>query len=295
MKDVTAMVVKNRRTVLILGTILCLIFVSLFVVFINKNTLETGKNRTVHIREMNNNLLFEDRTQDQWIETADLIIGGKITNISFENGEQVVVLNPERVYKGNDEKEITIHSRNITFEKDKAYLMFLELVDKPTLESARYYPIADCAWEVQGKSLDYVPAAFSEIKSLPELEEKIKNSSGIAIKSKKKEIKNSFSSLEEKFESANAIFIGKVSEILIGTAGDVVTFEGDPIEVFKGNGNSHFRDLVVNKKYNVKVEDTVLVFTNGRTSLAGRSDCLYKINEKGYKENYEFLKAKENK
>lgn len=162
-----------------------------------------------------------------------------------------------------------------------------------TLDSAIYYPIADCAWEVQDNSLNYVPQAFSGIGKLSVLQEKIKNSPNIEnSEHKKKEIKNGFDSLDEKYEAANGIFIGKVSEVMNGPAADAIMFDSASIEVIKGESSLNTNDILVNKKYNVKEGDTILIFTDGRSFLAARSDCLYKINEEGYNENLDYLKNK---
>ena len=286
---------KNIRNRLILGTILLLVFVILFGMYIN-NAYVAANNRTVHIRQMSNNLILEDLTQDQWIGLADIIVKGKITKVKTEAAEQVVQLKPDSVYKGKAEQEITIYSRNITFEANKTYVIFVGISDVITLDSARYYPVADCVWEVQGDSLDYVPQAFSEISKLSVLQEKIKNSPRVENgKPKKKEIKNGFASLDEKYASANGIFIGKVSEVMNGPAGDAIMFDSASIEIIKGDASLNVNDILVSKKYNVKEGDTILIFTDGRSFLAARSDCLYKINEEGYNENLDYLKSKKTK
>lgn len=286
---------KNIRNRLILGTSLLLVFVALFGMHIN-NTYVADNNRTLHIRQMNNDLILEDLTQDQWIGLADIIVKGKITNGKTESAEQVVEFKPDSVYKGKADQEITIHSRDITFEANKTYVIFVGISDVVTLDSARYYPIADCVWEVQGNSLDYVPQAFSEIIKLSVLQEKIKNSPGKEnSKSRKKEIKSGFDSLDEKYASANGIFIGKVSKVINGPAADAIMFDSASIEIIKGDSSLNVNDILVSKKYNVKEGDTILLFTDGRTFLAARSDCLYKINEKGYNENLDYLKIKKNK
>lgn len=115
---------KNIRNRLIMGISLLLVFAALFGMHIN-NAYVADNSRTVHIRQMNNDLILEDLTQDQWIGLADIIVKGKITNVKNESAEQVVEFKPDSVYKGNTDQEIIIHSRNITFEANKTYVIFL--------------------------------------------------------------------------------------------------------------------------------------------------------------------------
>jgi len=287
--------VKIHKKRIALSAAICLAIVALISINVNYKVLDTGS-QTMHIRQTNSNMVLENLTQDEWIGLADLIVKGKITSAKNGSGEQVVQFKPDSVYKGTADQEITLHSRNITFEKDKTYIVFVGISDVVTLDSAIYFPVADCVWEVQGDSLDYVPESFSETSKLSALIEKIRKSPGLETnKPKKKVIKNGFDSLNEKYTESVGIFAGKVSAVENGPAADIIEFDSSSINLIKGDSTLFVKDLLVHKKYKVKVGDTVLVFTNGRNFLAARSDCLYKLDEKGYKENMDFLAAQMNK
>ena len=286
---------KVHKKWIALGSALCIAIVALIGVNVNYKDIDAGSN-TMHIRQTNNNMVLENLTQDEWIGLADIIVKGKITSTKNGSGEQIVQFKPDSVYKGTADQEITLHSRNITFEENKTYIVFVGISDLVTLDSAIYFPVADCVWEVQGDSLDYVPESFSETSKLSILVEKIKKSPGLeANKSKKKEIKNGFGSLGEKYTASVGIFVGKVAAVENCPASDSVIFDSASINLFKGDSNVNTHELLVQKKYKVKVGDTMLVFTNGRTLLAARSDCLYKLNENGYKENMDFVLTQKNK